>query len=149
MSVVRRHLRRGASLWLVYYALTFTALVPRDCCAAHAHAAESHDGASEESAGAPPCHETAETSSGGGHTEMPVDGAACPMHAAGTMPADCEMSGVCDAPEAALAAILLQWAVPVSATTLPQPLIEGDLYRGGNVSAASLAIPPDAPPPRL
>ena len=38
MRVVRRHLRFGAATWLVCHVLAFSALLPRDCCAAHAHA---------------------------------------------------------------------------------------------------------------
>ena len=34
MHVVRRHLRFGAATWLVCHVLAFSALVPRDCCAA-------------------------------------------------------------------------------------------------------------------
>ena len=51
MWTVRRHLRRGVTAWLLCHALAFSALVPRDCCAAHAHA--------HRDAGAPACHELA------------------------------------------------------------------------------------------
>ncbi len=47
MRIVRRHLRRGVAAWLLCYALAFSALAPRDCCAAHGH----------RDAAAPACHE--------------------------------------------------------------------------------------------
>lgn len=122
MSAVRRHLRGGVVAWLVCHALTFTALVPRDCCAAHAHAAR---------AGA-------------------ADGdAACPMHDGTAPESACAIAGTCQAPGAALAAVLLQAAVlePVAHATPPLSPDAGPQPR--TAFPRSLASPPDAPPPRL
>lgn len=147
MTVVRRHLRRGVTAWLLCHALTFTALVPRDCCAAHADAADVDAGAET-----PPCHETAapaETPAPFAHCDMAAaEGAACPMHAAEMPATDCSMTGVCHAPEAALAAVLLHAAVAVPPFTLASHSAAGVLVADAAVSPASLAIPPDAPPPR-
>lgn len=123
MSAVRRHLRRGVVAWLVCHALTFSALVPRDCCAAHAHAA------------------AAEAASG--------DGAACPMHGGPAPAPACAIGGTCQAPGAALAAVLLQAAVlePV-AHVLPHLLPEARPHPRA-AATRTLASPPDAPPPRL
>lgn len=162
MSFVRRHLRRGVTAWLLCHALTFTALVSGDCCAAHAHATDGsatphHHAAMSTPAGeadAPPCHETgapvAATPAPGDHCDMPAsDGAACPMHRSGALPADCAMTGVCHAPEAALAAVLWQAAPAPAVASVPVPAATTVAARAGDVSPISLAVPPDAPPPRL
>ena len=147
MQLVRRHLRRFVSVWLVCHVLTFSALVPRDCCAAHAH--QSH-GTAATSAEAP-CHEaaTAEHASGS-HCPMPADaGAACPMHTAGATPSDCRMTGVCNAPAAALAAVLMSAAVPATPFTLtPHTFASADRV-AAHVHPLSQYPPIDSPPPRL
>lgn len=159
MSFVRRHLRRGVTVWLLCHALTLSALVPRDCCAMHAHAtaatAAAHDhGGVPAEAEAAPCHEeaapVAATPAPGGHCDMPSsDGAACPMHQSGAMPTGCAMTGVCHAPEAVLAAVLWH-AVPAPvAPTVAVPAVVTVVSRAADVSPTSLAVPPDAPPPRL
>ncbi len=152
MSLVRRHLRRGVATWLLCHALTFTALVPRDCCAAHSHA--THDAAVPAAAdGEAPCHEVAVPAPApGALCEMAAeDGAACPMHAAPASPlsaADCALSGSCQAPAAALAAVLMQAAV-LSPSSLHTPhLVPEAVSRPPDASPRSLASPPDAPPPR-
>ncbi|HUU32856.1 MAG TPA: hypothetical protein VMW48_02270 [Vicinamibacterales bacterium] len=151
MRVVRRHLRRGIVAWLVCHALTFTALVPRDCCVAHGHAAPANDESAPATADGPPCHEAAAepAPSPGSHCDMAAaDGAACPMHRTAA-PGRCAMSGVCHAPESALAAVVLQAAVLVRAgLPVPDLAVASVALRPGD-SARSLAVPPDAPPPRL
>ncbi len=121
MTAVRRHLRAGAVAWLVCHALAFSALVPRDCCAAHAHAAR-------ESA--------------------PADDAACPMHDAAPPASSCAMSGTCQAPGAALAAVLFQAAVVEPVAHLSPHLSPAARPRPRDVVSRTLATPPDAPPPR-
>ncbi len=161
MSFVRRHLRRGVTAWLLCHALTLSALVPRDCCAMHAHATDgtaTHDHSAMSATAAPeeavPCHDTAEPVAAapapGDHCDMPSsDGAACPMHQSGALPTGCAMSGVCHAPEAALAAVLWQ-AVPAPiAPAIAVPHVVTVVSRAADVSPTSLAVPPDAPPPRL
>lgn len=73
------------------------------------------------------------------------DGAACPMH---SLPAPCAMTGACDAPAAVLQAVLLGPAVltpPHAFVPLTSPAPRDRLRQ---VQPASLAIPPDAPPPK-
>ena len=144
MRTVRRHLRRGVTAWLVCHVLAFSALVPRDCCAAHAHAR--HPGAAE----AAPCHEEAAPAPGA-HCEMGAeDGAACPMHAgSGATEAECVMTGVCNAPGAALAAVLMQAAVPALPFTLTPALATTPTPRALPVTLVSLLLSPASPPPRL
>ena len=71
------------------------------------------------------------------------------MHDGGAAPAACQMTGVCNQPAAALAAVLMQAAVPQSAYAL----LPRDAQRLTIVAAddqpRSLAVPPDSPPPRL
>lgn len=117
MTFVRAHLRTSAVAWLVCHVLMFSAVVPRDCCAAHAHA--------EASASAPSCHDATPS------------------------PAACRLTGTCDAPAAALAAVLLQGTAPLRpleltprswiAAAAPTPPVERPLGR---------TLSPDAPPPR-
>lgn len=133
----------------------FTALVPRDCCAAHAHGKATVAGADAGHAGheapaAEPCHDAPTTPAPGAHCEMAAaDGAACPMHRTGAMPVDCAMTGVCHAPDAALSAVLLQSAVAVPSFTFTPHVVPGALPRATDVTTTSLAVSPDAPPPRL
>lgn len=162
MTLVRRHLRRGVVAWLACHVLTFTALVPRDCCAAHGHAevpaarAAHHEAAMPATEPAPPCHEMAAEAppaapapAPGDHCDMPSsEGAACPMHRAGAVPADCSMTGVCHAPEAALAAVLWQAAVTPAAPALPVPAVAAVSGHAIGALSIALAVPPDAPPPR-
>jgi hypothetical protein len=150
MRLVRRHLRRGVAAWLLGYALTFTALVPRDCCAAHAHAAHGdHEAAAAESA-APPCHDAVLATTPGAHCKMAAtDGAACPMHGRVPQAADCTMTGVCGAPAAMLQAILMQPAVPAAPATFAPLVLAEAVSHAATPSPRSLATPPDAPPPRL
>lgn len=127
MRAVRRHLRAGVAAWLVCHALTFSALLPRDCCAAHAHAAHAAAPTPDDASGNP-----------------------CPMHHA-PAPAqdDCRLAGACNAPAAALSAVLLQSGTP------PAPLcLLPDVWtpRVRSIPSAerplALSAPPDPPPPR-
>lgn len=122
MSAVRRHLRRGVVAWLVCHALTFTALMPRDCCAAHAHAARAE--------------------------AAPEGDAACPMHDGASPAAACAMAGVCQAPGAALAAVLLQAAVLEPVAHVTPHLVPLARPQPRTASPRTLLTPPDAPPPR-
>lgn len=124
MRAVRRHLRAGVAAWLLCHALTFSALLPRDCCAAHAHAASA---AADDAAGDD-----------------------CPLHHAPAPAADdCRLSGACNAPAAALSAVLLQ-----SGTPRPPVGLAPDVWtaRAHTIPPAerplALPAPPDAPPPR-
>ncbi len=149
MSLVRRSLRRGVVVWLACHALTFSALVPRDCCAAHGHGRSAGEQAAAADA-APPCHETPAAPEPGEHCQMAsADGAACPMHRAPAASADCQMSGRCHAPESALASVVLQPAVLVRAALTVPAVAAKRVGRPPFVVAQSLAVVPDSPPPRL
>src|SRR5262245_36338423 len=101
MSAIRYHLRFWVTTWLVFQVVSLSALVPRDCCAAHRLATEKEKSCHEEAA---VMHEPAD----GAHCPMPGKaGEACPMHGSGhdgQQPASrkCTMQGTCDGPMAAL-----------------------------------------------
>ena len=155
--MVRRHLRFGAATWLICHVLAFSALLPRDCCAAHAHGATAATGdaidhsahgmaASAEHAdhGAVPDHAE------GASCPMPgPDGAPCPMHSSGATPAGCQMTGVCNQPSAALAAVLMPAAMPSPVFALLPRGAELVDARSADEQPHTLALPPDSPPPRL
>lgn len=141
MTLVRSHLRLGVATWLVCHLLTFTTLVACDCC-------PMTDGSAAAAAEAP-CHDAAPPSEP--HCEhLTQDGAACPMHRTGHAPsaADGAMSAACGAPGAMLQAVLLQPAVPSAVVVVDAPLDQPVAQATLRPSAVSLAIPPDAPPPR-
>lgn len=162
MRVLRRHLRLGAAAWLVCQVLAFSALAPRDCCAAHAHGAASSSSAAAVDhsahglAAATPAgheHHAASAPAEADGAQCPMrgpDGAPCPMHGGGAAaPAACQMTGVCNQPAAALAAVLMQAAVPQPTFALlprhPQRLAAF----AADDQPLSLTVPPDSPPPRL
>jgi hypothetical protein len=59
------------------------------------------------------------------------------------------MTGVCNQPAAALAAVLMQAAVPQSAFALLPREARHMTIIAADDRPRSLAIPPDSPPPRL
>lgn len=142
MCLVRRHLPRVVVAWLFCHIFAFTALLPRECCAAHARGA--HAFAHHESATAP-AHQ------GHGHVHLDDcemadhEGAACPMHAP---IAPCAVTGACDAPAASLHAVLLGAAVLSAPTFVVPDLAPMPRQHLRLVQPVSLAIPPDAPPPK-
>jgi hypothetical protein len=77
MKTIRRHLRAWATTWLVVQALSLSAFVPRDCCAAH----------SQHKMPAP---------------QTSADDPACPMHAANESDPECTLRGTCNGPMLAL-----------------------------------------------
>lgn len=158
MTWVRRHLRAGTTAWLLAYAVSFVALVPRDCCAAHAHRPAAGAAAAH---AAPPCHEAAETTppaavEDGAHCPMPAhgsEGAACPMHGgragAAAPSGDCMLAGVCNVPAAALAVVVMNAAVPASLFSFSAPVPSTAPTLPTDERLLSRLTPPDAPPPRL
>jgi hypothetical protein len=70
------------------------------------------------------------------------------MHRAGAPAAGCSMTGVCHAPEAALAAVLWPSAVTPATPALPLPAVATVSRAPFASSSLALAVPPDAPPPR-
>jgi hypothetical protein len=123
MNGIRRHLRAWAATWLVIQALSLSALVPRDCCAAHR------------------LHKTPATHAAG-------DEAACPMHAEKKPVPQCSLRGNCNGPVLALP-IATTSAVLVSRpfTVLPDTALRPAAV---TFEARPIAtdIFPDTPPPR-
>lgn len=140
MTLVRSHLRLSVGAWLICHLLTFTTLVACDCC--------SMTDDSVAAAAEAPCHE-AEPPPEPHCDHMTQDGAACPMHraAAPTAPA-CAMSATCGTAGAMLQAVLLQPALLSSVVEIDAPLDLALPSASHRPNAVSLAIPPDAPPPR-
>ena len=156
MRVVRRHLRFGAATWLVCHVLAFSALLPRDCCAAHTHAGAAvvDQVAVDHSAHGLPAatgheHHASPAAEDGAQCPMRADGTPCPMHDGGGSTAACQMTGVCNQPAAALAAVLMQAAVPPAVFALVPRSAHIRVARAADEQRHSLAVPPDSPPPRL
>jgi hypothetical protein len=127
MASARRRLRLYAAAWLLLQAASLSALVPRDCCAAHAH-------------------QRAAT------VEKP--GSVCPLHRgesseAGTEPADrCTMRDSCAGPASTLFTLFSNQGV------LPDPLVIQPDDGASLVTATPREqlicrlSSPDPPPPR-
>lgn len=100
MLFIRRQLSAWSITWLLCQVASLCALLPPECCAAHAAAAES----SEE------CHKAP-----GADAQCPMHDAAgqpCPMHqadGAGLADRACSMRGLCDGPAVALGSL---FAIP-------------------------------------
>ena len=151
MAFIRRRLRLAVTAWLVVQVALLSALVPRDCCAAHQAASQNERS----------CHE-----------EKPAeycpmrgaDGTPCPMHRGGRAgpdehaadhnPSDrepasqCSIRGTCSGPGAALFALLSNHGVlPDAFEVFP----DFDAHATGIRADASLIgrlASPDPPPPR-
>ena len=156
MRTVRRHLRFGAATWLACHVLAFSALLPRDCCAAHAHvgAAPVDTAAVDHSAHGMPAatgheHHASPAPDGAQCPMRGADGTPCPMHDSGASPLACQMTGVCNQPAAALAAVLMQAAVPPAVFALVPRSTDSLVARTADEQPRTLAVPPDSPPPRL
>jgi hypothetical protein len=126
MSPFRRHLRALTLICLTFQAASISALVPRDCCAAHAsHASHvSHAAAADGDAGA------------------------CPMHRAPEREPECSLRGACDGPPAALPLLWSNPAVsPAGTSTLPN-LVASPLHEPQRSAPIGNDPYPDPPPPR-
>lgn len=150
----RGMLRRVAAVWLMVQLAWLTALIPRDCCAAHR----------------PDRHETGSHSSmAAGQCPMrSADGTPCPMHRAAPShathghahdaatgsdpsseaPATCFLRGSCAGPMAALLVLLGNHGVLPESTTTPPDVAVRSIVLTVDERAAGHAVPPDPPPPR-
>ena len=146
MTTIRRHLRMWATAWLVVQAGWVSALVPRDCCAAHQPATAHAKGS---------CHESAADA----HCPMPsADGTPCPMHRRQSEPGEhhhrstktneCALRGTCEGPMAALFALLSNPGIlPESVAAIPNSgIARAPLPARENI--VSRRDSPDPPPPR-
>jgi hypothetical protein len=146
MTTLRRRLRFCVTTWLVFQVVSLSALVPRDCCAAHRVAT-----AREKT-----CHEEAakQEQAAGDHCPMPgAAGQACPMHGNGhdgqQAPASrCSMQGTCDGPMAALFVIISNHGVLTEPLVITHDLRSSDALAIAREDLVSRHVPPDAPPPR-
>jgi hypothetical protein len=123
MNRTRRHLRAWASTWLVIQVLSLSALLPRDCCAAH----RLHKG--------PAAHGAA-------------DEAACAMHPAQKPEPECSLRGTCNGPVLALP-ITTTSADPAST---PFTLAPDTVFTEAAVALVArptaIDVLSDTPPPR-
>ena len=149
MTTFRRHPRLWVTAWLVFQVASLSALVPRNCCAAHQPAAVKTEHSSHDSAAATDC------------PMLAADGTACPMHrghgnhrergesSSHEGPSgECSIRGRCDGPMASLLALLSNQGV------LPEPVAGLPDVESYSVSPAlpesvvSRLASPDPPPPR-
>jgi hypothetical protein len=142
MHSIRRSLRLWVTLWLVCQVASLSALVPKDCCAAHRPAA---------STAKPSCHQEASA------TRCPMraaTGTTCPMHRGDATGADqastdaCAMQGTCSGPLAAMVAQLSnQGVLPSTTPTLPE-LVRTAAPVSADTQLITRLVSPDPPPPR-
>jgi hypothetical protein len=165
MAMLRRKLRVVALTWLVFQVAWLTALVPRDCCAAHRPAENCHESASAthcpmRSADGTPCPMHRGHSGDNSHPTVSVEHhhEAAPTahqhrapgsgHDRQSAPIDCRVTGACDGPMSALFALLSNHGIlPESAATVPHVKIRHvdavvHDHLGGQFQ------PPEPPPPR-
>jgi len=142
MAPLRRHLQLWVAAWLVFQVASLSALVPRDCCAAH------RPGATRAK---PTCHEKV------ADTQCPMraaDGKPCPMHrgdhneAADTSRDGCTMRGTCTGPIAALFAQLSNHGILTDQFQLLIDLHAGSTGIRTRENLITRLAPPDTPPPR-
>jgi hypothetical protein len=138
MRILRGQLRLWVAAWLVFQVTSLSALIPRDCCAAHRRVAAN-----------PSCHEP---------PAVPVcplhaaHGAPCPMdHAAplqGHPDGGCAMRGTCDGPMAALSASLWNHGVLPAAFSVPAVRDARPAILNAAEHVISRLASLDPPPPR-
>jgi len=142
MRSIRRSLRLWVATWLVVQVASLSALVPRDCCAAHRQAA---------STAKPSCHEKAAA------TQCPIraaDGTPCPLHrgdhneAADTSRDGCAMRGTCTGPMAALFAQLSNYGILTDSFQLRPDVHRGSAAASPPEQLVTRLASPGPPPPR-
>ena len=130
MGPVRRHLRVLATAWLLLQAASLSAIVPRDCCAAHR---------GDAARGARNCHQPATVqpdSHAHHHTPPPVDRESCALR------------GSCGGPMAGFLAQLSLQGVLGQPPQLSRPLVIEAYPAQTREHLTSRLVPPDSPPPR-
>jgi len=131
--------RLWVAAWLLFQVASLSALVPKDCCAAHHAAAPTKQHSCHEDAGAP--DSAMET------------GAHCPMHhngGNGEEPASgCTMRGTCSGPMAALMSFLSNTGVLTDSFKLTPTLHAGFAPDPLREHLTSRLASPDPPPPRV
>src|SRR5262245_37942618 len=134
MGTLRRHIRGFATAWLLFQVASLSALVPRDCCAAHRPVQQKKSDMA--------CHETAAApiAAHGGHA----------MHRATTPDKsdECKLRGACDGPMAGFIAQLSLQGVLGDPFQLAPSMVAGSLDEQSREHLIGRLAPPDAPPPR-
>ena len=120
MIGIRRRLRLWVAVWLTFQALSLSAFVPRDCCAAHRVAA------SNEST-EPSCHNS-----------RPASEAA----------PECMLGSNCNGPLGIVAALLSPHAVLGARVAVGRDVTTVTPTRVALETPFSFFTPPDSPPPR-
>jgi hypothetical protein len=120
--------------WLIFQAAALSAVVPRDCCAAHRPAAAKAD---------PACHDAAPPAQDAHahHSRAAADRGAAPDDT-------CSLRGSCGGPMAGFLAQLSLHGVLGDRPQLGLDLVGTHLEPLGREHLASRLIPPDSPPPR-
>jgi hypothetical protein len=129
MKVLRRQLRSWTFAWLLFHVASYSALLPRDCCAAHAHK---------------PAPAPAAPAS---------DNATCAMHHDTTPPqpardAECSLRGACRGPLAAINSFFSAFGVLPDSLALAPDDSATIVARWNEESTLSQAVSPDPRPPR-
>ncbi len=152
MTTFRRHPRLWVTAWLVFQVASLSALVPRNCCAAHQPAAVKTEHSSHDSVPATDC------------PMLAADGTACPMHRGHGGHGDhrehgessshedpsgeCSIRGRCAGPMASLLALLSnQGVLPEGVAALPD-VESRSVSPAVRESVVSRLASPDPPPPR-
>jgi hypothetical protein len=142
MIIIRRRLRFWVTAWLVFQVGSLSALVPRDCCAAHRQAATGKEHSCHEQAAAVQCPIRA------------ADGTPCPMHQSGDSdasekPSDrCSMHGTCDGPISTLFALLSNHGVLTDSFAMSPDLHRDSIPIHTRENLIARLASPDSPPPR-
>ena len=142
MQLIRRGLRLWVTTWLVLQVASLSALVPRDCCAAHRPATNVEKRA---------CHQKAVA------TQCPMraaDVAPCPMHrgehneAADPSRDGCAMRSSCTGPMAALLAQLSNNGILTDPIQVQPDRQASPTAPHRSEQLVTRLAPPDSPPPR-
>jgi len=138
MILFRKRLRLLSAAWILFQVTSLSTLVPRACCLAHQHQAQTpgcHDASAQAQTSAPMHH-----SHGHAH-EQAVPAGQAPAH-------ECTLRGTCGGPAAALLALLSTDGVLTDSIASP-----ADFELAGKTPPSTDQLiprlePPDAPPPR-
>ena len=176
MKPFRRRLRLAVAAWLVFQVVSLSALVPRDCCAAHHPVRADREERCHERADSPYCPmrsqgrncpmhppgdgvaagTTADSHAGHGDghhqaVEPAPSAAAHASHAAvpeSSPTEQCAVGGTCSAPMTALAVILSNHGIVPAATLAPANADRALAPGTLDEHLISRLAAPDSPPPR-
>lgn len=157
MASLRRKLRVIATTWLVLQVVWLTALVPRDCCAAHRPAEKSHASPAAtycpmpDADGRPcPMHRgaAAQAAAQSAHGEHHHGAANAGHHGTPSQSPDCRLSAACDGPMAALFTLLSGHGILLEPSFVPPNAGVRHVAAVAHESVIGQLDPPDPPPPR-